>query len=121
MSDHHYEQHILAFSEAEMLQFGADAVNEISQEELRSRKGIEVDSVAIDVELDIKDEFDLPLGVENKFGVGFSLYGDKLNPTQLIVDGEFEPDYFRINRPSNLKDLKAILEDWERNKRNSEI
>lgn len=99
----------VVFTEAEMNSFDDDAYLDLSQEVLSSRIGEELTPVSVLVDIDEGE--DLPAGVGSEIYEEFSVFADKLNPTQLIIDGEYDDNYFRITRPKDLSTIDSILQE----------
>lgn len=109
MFDNDKRDTTIVFTDEEMNSFDADAYLELSQEELASRIGDQLPSVSVLVDIDESD--DLPPGVEREIYEDFSVFADKSNPTQLIIEGEYDEDYFRITRPKDLSTIDSILQE----------
>ncbi|QMM52605.1 hypothetical protein HVX06_08880 [Enterobacter sp. RHB15-C17] len=107
----------VVFTDNEMNSFDDDAYLELSQEVLSSRLGEELPSVSVLV--DILEDEDLPPGVGSEVYQDFSVFADKLNPTQLIIDGEYDENYFRIARPKDLSTIDSILQERIQDIKNS--
>lgn len=98
----------VVFTDSEMKVFEADACLDHSNEELSSRMGVEL--VNIKVLADIVRE-GVPFGASDEIYEDHAVYADKLNPTRLIIDAEYQKYYFTINRPKNMADLEDILQE----------
>ncbi len=109
MFDNDKRDTTVVFTDEEMNSFDDDAFLELSQEELASRIGYQLPSVSVLVDIDESD--DLPSGVEREIHEDFSVFADKSNPTQLIIEGEYDDDYFRITRPKDLSTIDSILQE----------
>ncbi|MOA16566.1 hypothetical protein D3C78_1367870 [compost metagenome] len=109
MLDNDKRDTTVVFTDAEMNSFDNDAYLDLSQEELALRIGDELPSVSVLV--DIRESEDLPPGVSGEIYKDFSVFADKSNPTQLIIEGEYDEDYFRITRPKDLSTIDSILQE----------
>ncbi|WET42489.1 hypothetical protein [Citrobacter enshiensis] len=99
----------VVFTDTEMNSFDDDAYLDLSQEVLSSRIGEELPTVSVLVDIDESE--DLPPGVGREIYEDFSVFADKLNPTQLIIDREYDDNYFRITRPKDLSTIDSILQE----------
>jgi hypothetical protein len=108
MRDEDNSVNTVVFTKAEMDSFEDDACLELSNDELTSRMGVELRTVEVLVDSDESDN--RPPGIDSEIYHDYSFFADKLNPTQLIIDGEYEDDFFRINRPKDLSEVEDILQ-----------
>lgn len=109
MFDNDKRDTTVVFTDAEMNSFDNDAYLDLSQEELALRIGDELPPVSVLVDIDESE--DLPPGVSADIYQDFSVFADKSNPTQLIIEGEYDEDYFRITRPKDLSTIDSILQE----------
>ena len=97
----------VVFTDDEMNDFDDDAHLALTDGELSSRMGTELFTVSVLIDIDNREDTPPYLREHHE---DYTVFADKLNPTQLIIDSEYEKHYFRIVRPKDLSMVGSILE-----------
>lgn len=95
------------FTKREIEIFNEDLLLDLSNEQLESRIGEEI-QVA---EVLVGEADNPPPGVPPEVYNDFRVFADKENPTALIISGEYEEHYFRIARPKDYSSIEDTLQE----------
>jgi len=95
------------FTKSEIENFKEDLSLDLSDEQLESRIGEEIQIA--EVLVDVVEN--TPPGVPAEVYHNFAVFADKKNPTALIISGEYEEHYFRIPRPKDYSSIEHTLQE----------
>lgn len=104
------------FTKSEIENFNEDLSLDLSDEQLESRIGEEIQIA--EVLVDVVEN--TPQGVSNEVYQNFTVFADKKNPTALIISGEYEEHYFRIPRPKDYSSIEHTLQEIIQERQNAD-